>query len=324
VTDSCKLGIAYGPESKLYSFPNGHPLNKSRTELFAVALGEVASSETEDQKISIFNPMLTTEKELLLFHTQRYIDFVNQASIRGTGYLDYGDTPVFPGVYEAALYTVGSSLNGLSSINEGRVDHFFNPVGGLHHARRDRAGGFCVFDDCAVAISKALGDLGMKRVAYVDIDAHHGDGVYYGFEADPRVYIGDIHEDGRFLYPGSGSTDETGSGPAKGTKLNLPLPPGSGDDAFIQAFDKILHFVRDSNPEFIFLQCGADGLHDDPLTHLNYTARVHAYATRKLHDLAHEICRGKILAMGGGGYNPKNVRDAWIAVVNGLAAPPGS
>jgi acetoin utilization protein AcuC len=149
--------------------------------------------------------------------------------------------------------------------------------------------------------------------------SHKGDGVYYGFEDDVRVFIGDIHEDGRFLYPGSGSSDEIGSGKAKGTKLNLPLPPGSGDEAFIRAFDNILKFARDANPEFIFLQCGADGLHGDPLTHLDYSAKAHAYAANRLHSLSHEICKGKLLAMGGGGYNPQNVRDAWMAVVQALS-----
>ncbi len=284
--EACRLGVSYGRESTLYSFPNGHPLNNSRTELFASSLDEFASSKLENRNVTIVNPTLATERELLLFHTQQYINFVKQSSIRGTGFLDYGDTPAFKGVYEAALYTVGSSLMGLQMILDGQVDHFFNPVGGLHHARKDRAGGFCVFDDCAVAISKALTDWGMARVAYVDIDAHHGDGVYYGFEEDPRVFVGDIHEDGRFLYPGSGSGDETGSGKAKGTKLNLPLPPGSGDEAFTGAFDKILKFVRDANPEFIFLQCGADGLNGDPLTHLNYSAKAHIYATSRLHSLS--------------------------------------
>ena len=152
-----------------------------------------------------------TEADVLLFHEKTYVDFVKEKSKTGEGFLDYGDTPAFPGVYEAALYTVGGTLDGLDQILKGRVDHFFNPIGGLHHARRARAGGFCVFDDPAIAISKCIEQLDPKmsrvvyvdidahhryanttkvedelpkfpRVAYVDIDAHHGDGVYYGFE----------------------------------------------------------------------------------------------------------------------------------------------
>ncbi|MDA4111470.1 MAG: acetoin utilization protein AcuC [Thaumarchaeota archaeon] len=312
----CKIGIAFGEESNLYSFPGGHPLNNSRTKLFEEALLKLAGENSE--QISIVKPVRASEKDLLLFHEQRYVDFVKQKSKEGTGFLDYGDTPSFPGVYEASLYTVGSSQFGLDQIVQGKVDHFFNPVGGLHHARRERAGGFCVFDDCAVVISRAIDEMGMKRVAYVDIDAHHGDGVYYGFKSDERVIIGDIHEDGAYLYPGTGFAYETGEGKGKGSKLNIPLGPGCGDAAFIEAFDRIETFIAGFNPEFIFLQCGADGLKSDPLTHLEYSSKAHAYATSRLHKLSHEICGGRMLAMGGGGYNPQNVRDAWIAVVEGM------
>lgn len=261
---------------------------------------------------------MAREEEVTLFHEKEYVQFVRSSSKRGEGYLDYGDTPSFKGVFEASLYTVGSTLEGLGMVMQGKLSHFFNPIGGLHHARRDRAGGFCVFNDAACAIEKALKDYGLKTVAYIDIDAHHGDGVYYGFESNRHVIIGDTHEDGRFLYPGTGGASETGEGEAKGTKLNFPLRPGSGDAEFVEAFDKIMNFIRSFNPEFIFLQCGADGLAGDPLTHLQYSPKAHAYATSKLHSLAHEICDGRMLAMGGGGYNPGNVESAWMAVIKGL------
>lgn len=311
------MGVSFGHDSDLYSFPNGHPLNNKRTKLFASSLSELSSST---RNLSIIKPVACREKDLLLFHAQEYVDFVKASSSSGTGYLDYGDTPSFKGVYEASLFPVGSTLEGFEMIVEGKFDHFFNPVGGLHHARRDRAGGFCVFNDAAVVIEKAIKDLGLKRIAYVDIDAHHGDGVFYGFELDKRVIIGDIHEDGRYLYPGTGYFQETGKGDAIGTKLNLPLAPGSGDDEFMQAFDKVEAFIRNHEPEFIFLQCGADGLRDDPITHLQYSWKSHAYAAKKLHALAHEFCQGRLLAMGGGGYNPKNVEAAWIALAGELCS----
>jgi acetoin utilization protein AcuC len=315
----CTVEVAYGKPSELYSFPVGHPLNNSRTKLFAKALQDLA--EAHPDAISIIEPVMASKEDVLLFHDQAYVDFVEEKSKTGEGFLDYGDTPAFPGVYEAALYTVGSTLDGLEKILNGTVDHFFNPVGGLHHARRERAGGFCVFDDPAVAIAKCINVLNPKmfRVAYVDIDAHHGDGVYYGFKTDERVIIGDIHEDGRYLYPGTGFAYETGEGKAKGTKLNIPLSPGSGDSNFFEALDRVETFVRGFAPEFIFLQCGADGLKSDPITHLEYSSEAHYYATRKLHELSHEICDGRILAMGGGGYNPENVRNAWITVVSALS-----
>ena len=313
----CKLEVAWGYESERYSFPSGHPLNNSRTELFAQSLRRLASEKQGSLKLT--KPVPATEEELFLFHTKEYVEFVKEKSRDGGGFLDYGDTPAFPGVYEASSYTVGTTLYGLKQILEKKTDHFFNPVGGLHHARRTRAGGFCVFNDAAVAISRAIRELGMKRVAYVDIDAHHGDGVYYGFEDDERVIIADLHEDGRFLYPGTGFANETGKEGARGTKLNIPLLPGSGDNEFFEAFDRIESFVRDRKPEFIFLQCGADGLKGDPITGLEYTSKAHAHATKKIHEISHQICEGRILAMGGGGYNPKNVESAWIAVAKELA-----
>ena len=269
--------------------------------------------------IRIVKPTPASYEELLLFHTKEYVDFVIESSESGEGFLDYGDTPSFQGVYGAALFTVGSTLHGLRDVVEKKTEHFFNPVGGLHHARRDRAGGFCVFNDCAVAISFALKQLELKRVAYVDIDAHHGDGVYYGFESDERIAIGDVHEDGRYLYPGTGFSTDIGIGKGQGTKLNVPLLPGSTDEQFIGAFNEIVVFIEKFSPDFIFLQCGADGLDGDPITHLKYSPKAHSYAASKLHELAHSICDGRILAMGGGGYNKENVDRAWIAVAKVLS-----
>lgn len=314
---NCRVCISFGHESSLYSFPDDHPLNNSRTELFATSITHFA--RTNRSNVSLISPIKAREDDVLLFHEKEYVDFVKASSKRGTGFLDYGDTPSFKGVFEATLYTVGSTIDGLRMIMDQKVDHFFNPIGGLHHARRDRAGGFCVFNDAACAIEKALKDYDLKTIAYVDIDAHHGDGVYYGFESNRHVIIADIHEDGRYLYPGTGHSNEKGKGEALGTKLNLPLQPGSGDEEFIEAFDEIIEFIRGFKPEFIFFQCGADGLSGDPITHLKYSPKAHSYATSKLHFLAHEMCSGRILAMGGGGYNPTNVESAWMSVTKGLA-----
>ncbi len=312
---SRSLGIAFGQESYLYSFPSGHPFNNSRLGPFSKFLQNLSKSNLE---ISIFEPRMAEERDLYLFHDPAYVDFVRKSSKRGEGYLDYGDTPSYKGVFEASLYTVGSTLEGMRKIVRAEVDHFFNPVGGLHHARRDSAGGFCVFNDAAIAIGWALEVLKLERIAYVDIDAHHGDGVYYGYESDERVIIADIHEDGRYLYPGTGFSGEIGKGRAQGTKLNIPLPPGSGDSEFLKAFEAVESFVEKFKPQFILFQCGADGLRGDPLTHLQYTSKAHSHAAKKLHDISHKLCEGRLLAMGGGGYNPSNVESAWSSVVREL------
>ena len=211
-------------------------MNKSRIELFADWL---PSAEGFD----VIRPVPATTEDLLLFHTPEYVSLVRESSRLGEGFLDYADTPSFRGVYEASVFPVGSTLDGLGLVLEGRLDHFFNPVGGLHHAREGKAGGFCVFNDAAIAIRRALSLPDIERVAYVDIDAHHGDGVFYGFESDPRVIIGDIHEDGRSLYPGTGRATETGTGDAAGTKLNIPLPPGAGDAETEESPDEIHHLI---------------------------------------------------------------------------------
>jgi len=297
-------------------------MNSSRTEVFAKAIERLtqgSGKEGAPEAVAMFAPKAATEKDLLMFHTKPYVDFVRQSSIAGTGSLDYGDTPSFKGVFEASLYPVGNTLNGTRLVMEGELDHFFNPVGGLHHARRDRAGGFCVFNDAAIAICELLEEKRIGRVAYVDIDAHHGDGVFYAFESDARVIIGDIHEDGRYIYPGTGGSSETGSKGAEGTKMNVPMRQWANDHEFFQAFDKIEQFVRGFKPQFLLFQCGADCLAGDPITSLSYTPAVHAYAANKLHKLAHDVCGGRILAMGGGGYDPLNVSEAWMAVIGELS-----
>jgi acetoin utilization protein AcuC len=189
----------------------------------------------------------------------------------------------------------------------------------LHHARRHIAAGFCVFNDCGIAIEYLRAQHNIQRIAYVDIDAHHGDGVFYSFEDDPELIFVDLHEDGRFLYPGTGSESETGQGPAKGCKLNIPMPPYSNDDDFLNAFEQAEQFLIAQGADFILLQCGADSIQGDPITTLAYSEQAHAYATQRLCKLADEMCEGRLLAMGGGGYNHDNIARTWTAVVSEMA-----
>jgi acetoin utilization protein AcuC len=204
-----------------------------------------------------------------------------------------------------------------------KVDHAFNPIGGLHHAWRDAAAGFCIVNDIGIAILAARERYKIKRIAYVDIDAHHGDGVFYEFENDPDLIFADIHEDGRYLYPGTGSPSEQGKGKAEGTKLNIALPPSADDKEFIAAFASVEQFVDSSKPELIILQCGADGLAGDPITHLQYSPAAHRHAADSLHRLAHKHCSGRIISLGGGGYNRTNLANAWTEVVKSFASQTG-
>jgi acetoin utilization protein AcuC len=323
----CNVGMILGDEFKKYSFPDS-PLAIERLEAFQQMLEK--EGIFEKGKVKIVRPVLTSDEILLLFHTKEHVDFVKKASEQGFGYLDYGDapacfglrgygeTPAFKGIFEAASYLVGSTILSLDMLMKKEFDHTFNPIGGTHHARRTRSEGLCVFNDAAIAIIYAKKTYGLKRILYVDIDAHHGNGVFYDLNNDPAVYIADIHEDGRFLYPGTGFSTETGSGEAVGTKMNLPLAPKSGDKEFKEAFTKVEKFAYKVKPELIIFQCGADGLKGDPHTHLCYTEEAHRHATKKLHKISHELCNGRILALGGGGYNPDNVARAWIEVIKNL------
>jgi len=265
-------------------------------------------------------PRQASREELEYFHEPAYVDRVIGLSKRGSGLLDAGDTPAYPGVYEAAAFVAGGTLEALACIMAGPARHAFIPIGGLHHATRDQAAGFCVFNDCGIAIEAAWKNFGIRRIAYVDIDAHHGDGVFYAFEREPDLSFADLHEDGRFLYPGTGSRAETGRGAAAGTKLNVPMPPGADDAAFLTAWEEVERYLEEARPELILLQCGADSLAGDPITHLKYSAEAHAHAARRLAVLAQRHAGGRLLAMGGGGYNRTNLARAWTRVVEELAA----
>lgn len=308
--------VYIGEDLKRYGFGAGHPFGPDRMDAFWTR----ALKEGLEKAVCVLEPQPATLDDIQRFHTRSYVERVIAQSKTGTGLLDYGDTPAFPGIFEAAAFVVGTTLDACERLMRGSCRRAFTPIGGLHHARRDSAGGFCVFNDPGVAVETLRARFGLRRLAYVDIDAHHGDGMYYAFAADPEVFIADIHEDGRFLYPGTGHANETGIGAASGTKLNLPLPPEADDSSFLEAWAKVEDFIDGAQPEFIFLQCGADGLAGDPITHLRYTSAAHAHAARRLCALADQHCQGRLLAMGGGGYNRENLAVAWTAVVRSLVA----
>jgi len=305
------VGIYFGDDLGHYGFGHSHPFGSDRIHAF----WEQTVKEGLDKKVRIGTPVSAQQSQIARFHTAEYIDRVIKQSVNGEGHLDCGDTPAFKGVFEATSFVVGSDLDALNVIMSGKTPRIFVPIAGLHHARRDSAAGFCVFNDAGVLIETLRAEFGVQRVAYVDIDAHHGDGVFYAFEEDPDLIFADIHEDGQYLYPGTGFAHETGKGKAAGTKLNIPMAPGSDDEAFHQVWPQLEEFVRTAKPEIILLQAGADSIKDDPITHMCFSPKAHAHATRQLCKIADEFCDGRLLAMGGGGYNRRNLALAWNAVV---------
>ena len=297
-----------------YNFGRDHPFGPHRLPAFR----EAFEGRGLKRRACLRTAPMATAEQIEWFHDPDYVAEVRAASRSGSGYLDLGDTPAFPGVFEAAANVVGATLDAVRAVMEGECRRAFVAIGGLHHARRDRAAGFCVFNDCGVAIEALRREHGIRRIAYVDIDAHHGDGVFYAFESDPELFIADIHEDGWFLYPGSGYAAERGQGEAEGTKLNLPVAAGSADPEFYQTWEKVEDFIEAARPEFILFQCGADGLAGDPLTHLRYSPACHRHAAQRLRELAERHCNGRLVALGGGGYDAHNLAQAWCSVIEAL------
>ena len=294
-----------------YGFPEGHPFGIDRQDAFLREAREQGLLDRAQRK----DGRPAERVEIARFHKPDYIDLVRTAESNRVDFLDAGDTPVFPGVFEKSSYVVGAALDGLDAVMNGECKRSFQPIGGLHHAGRNHAAGFCVFNDLGVVIETLRQRYGVKRIAYIDIDVHFGDGVFYAFEDDPDVIIADIHQDPRTFYPGTGFAYETGKGDAVGTKLNVPLAYGSGDEAFLEAWPNIESHLEKFAPEFFVFQCGADGLNGDPLAGLRYTHQAHAHATRRLRALAEDSAKGRLMAFGGGGYNRTNLGKAWSAVL---------
>ncbi|MGH8292920.1 MAG: acetoin utilization protein AcuC [Gammaproteobacteria bacterium] len=305
------VGVCSDPAQARYGFGDGHPFGADR---FA-AFWEEMQTRALDARVQPIAARAASRAELETFHDARYLDYVHAKCAAGDGFLDDGDTPAAPHILQAAEWVVGATLNAVDGVMRGTWQRAFVPIAGLHHAGRKHAAGFCVLNDIGVAIEYLRRTQGLKRIAYVDIDAHHGDGVFYAFEDDADLLFADLHEDGRFLYPGTGGSDETGKGAASGTKLNIPMPPGADDRAFHSAWTHVEEYVRQGGPEFILFQCGADSIRGDPITHLRYTPAAHAHAAARLCALAREFCAGRIVALGGGGYNRRNLAQAWSGVV---------
>ncbi len=313
-----QLTVVYGPALLAYDFGPEHPFSAMRGRLTFELMRDTGLLDAPGVKVVA--PVEADREELLTFHTKEYVDFVQNACVKGYGFLDGGDTPAFEGCFEAALNVVGSSLKAVDLVMTGQTKYAFLPVGGLHHGHPDRASGFCIFNDIAVCIKRLQAGYGLKRIAYVDMDAHHGDGVVYGFYDDPSVLTIDFHEDGRYLFPGTGELHETGRGSAVGTKINIPMPPYSSDQSFIYAFDEVVPAViRQFKPDIIMLVCGVDSHGGDPLTDMNYSAASYLHAAGSLRGLAAELCQDRLIVWGAGGYDPATCAKCWTEVGAALA-----
>jgi acetoin utilization protein AcuC len=317
-----KTAFIYSEKFGAFSYGPEHPMRPIRLTLTyelmeALGLADLPGAKHVEARRA-------TEDELLYFHTPEYIKVLKEADsglipVGGSEHcLGFGDNPVFKGVFEWSCYSTGASIQAAELVANGEADIAFNICGGLHHALPGRASGFCYLNDAAIAI-KYLTKLG-KRVAYVDIDAHHGDGVEYAFYDSARVLTISIHESGQYLFPGTGDLKDTGLTGGEGFSVNLPLPPGVGDDEYIEAFEDLVPpFIEAFKPDILVTQLGVDSFADDPVTHLNLT-------TRSFEEIIKSFRRMKLpwVALGGGGYDLGNVCRAWTlawAVMNGAPVP---
>ena len=307
--------VWYGDDAPLYDHGRQHPLRPARFILTRQLIHDYGVLDGE--RVVETPGRDATDDELLLVHTEAYVDAVRRAGHGERGpWWQYGfgpgDNPVFPQMHEAAARVAGASLVAAEAVWSGRAEHAFNPAGGLHHALPERASGFCVYDDPAVAIAWLLAR-GAARVAYVDVDVHHGDGPQEIFYRDPRVLTISIHQTGATLFPGTGFVDEVGADDARGTSVNLPLPPATGDQGWLTAFrDVVPPLVEAWQPEVLVTQLGCDSHHSDPLAGLMLTTAAYRETAAVLHDLAHRVTGGRWAATGGGGYQwARVVPRAW-------------
>ncbi len=306
---SRKTAFVYSDRFGSFYYGIEHPMKPVRLRLTAELIGSLGLSNLPSARM--VEARSATGEELLLFHTPEYLKVLKEANtgiipVGGAQHgLGYGDNPVFNGVYEWSALCAGASLQAASLVADGKADIAFNISGGLHHAMPNRASGFCYINDAAIAI-KHLVALG-KTVAYVDIDAHHGDGVEFAFYDTNRVLTLSIHESGQWLFPGTGLVTDIGVNSGRGFAVNLPLPPSTGDEVFLKAFDEaIVPFIEEFQPDILVTQLGVDSFETDPITHLSLTTNSFEKVIERFSSL--EV---PWVALGGGGYDLSNVARAW-------------
>lgn len=313
-----RFRLVWSPEFVNYDFGHWHPMSPVRLALTMSLAEQLGLLDSPEVEVADFAP--ADDELLALAHDIAYIEAVKASADDGVSRPELGlgtdDDPVFPAIHEASARVVAATSSVVRAVWEGEVEHGVNICGGLHHAMRDRAAGFCVYNDAAVAIAGLLA-AGVERVGYVDLDAHHGDGVEAAFWNDPRVMTISLHESGETLFPGTGFPQDTGGPNALDSAINVALPQGTGGLGWLRAIDAVvLPALRQFRPQILISQHGADSHGRDPLAHLRVSVDAQVQAARLMHGLAHELCGGKWIALGGGGYDIVDVVPrAWAGLI---------
>ncbi|MBO8201592.1 acetoin utilization protein AcuC [Streptomyces smyrnaeus] len=288
-----------------YDFGRGHPMDPVRLALTKRLIESLGVERGPDLSVVAAKPV--GDSTLRLVHRADYIDAVRRASLDpASADQRYGlgtpDDPAFAGMHEVSALIAGQSVGGAEAVWQGRALHAVNFAGGLHHAMPGSASGFCVYNDPALAIARLL-ELGAERVAYVDLDVHHGDGVEAVFWDDPRVLTISLHEHPGTLFPGTGWPQECGGEGAEGSAVNVALPPGTGDEGWLRAVHAVVPELLEAfGPQVLVSQHGADTHVEDPLAHLAVSVDAQRLAAESAHEWAHTYAEGRWLATGGGGY----------------------
>ena len=324
--------VVFDPSLTEYDFGDAHPMSPIRVDL-TMRLAEALGVVGPDSGLRMVDAPIADDERIATVHDASLIEAVKAfgADPRGADErhgLGSEDNPVFADMHRAAAHVVGASLEAFRQVWTGESLHSANITGGLHHAMRERASGFCIYNDVAVGIQYLL-DQGAERVAYVDVDAHHGDGVERIFWDEPRVLTISLHETGQMLFPGTGFPNDVGGPGARGSAVNVALPPGTADAGWLRAFHAVVPpLVREFKPEVLVTQHGCDSHMEDPLAHLMLSVDGQRASYLALHDLAHEVAAGRWVALGGGGYAlVEVVPRAWthlLAIVAGRPLDPAT
>jgi len=323
--EACRAHVVWGHDLLGYDFGPGHPMAPTRLDLTMRLVQGLGLLDGPD--VDVVAPLPAPDAVLRTVHDPEYVAAVREASARGTTDPHRGlgteDDPVFAGMHEAAARIVGGSWAAAGALLSGAARHAVNVAGGMHHAKAGAASGFCVYNDAAVAIRRLL-DEGVERVAYVDLDAHHGDGVEEVFWDDPRVLTVSVHQSGVTLFPGTGHAADVGGPGAPGTAVNVALPRRTDGARWLRAVDAVVPPVlRAFRPDVLVTQHGCDAHGDDPLSDLDVSVGAQAAAAARLHALAHELADGRWLALGGGGYAIARVVPlVWSSVVGEVVHAP--
>ena len=308
-----KICIAYSDDYLRYYFGPTHPYKPLREKMFYEYL--VKFNLINHPCIKIIKPEVVNENILKLVHTEEYIQFVKEMSEIGMGYLDYGDTPAFKGIYEAAAIRVDGTIKCVDYIMKGECNYGFNPGGGFHHARSNKAAGFCVFNDIVIAVRYLQKYYNVNRIAIFDMDVHHADGTQELLYKEPILKIS-THMYTGYFYPGTGTFYEIGEDAGYGYSINIPLLPSSGDDIYQYLFDEIvIPILEKYEPEFIIVQIGCDSLEGDLLGALKLTSDSYIHAIEKLKEIAKKYSGNRMLLLGGGGYNFENTAKNWLLTI---------